>query len=293
MEREVEAETLTVLGKPVLNGLFGVHKAWVTSSLGVTTRTLRLIVNLIPSNSVQKRLPIRPSEKMPCLARLLCDFKGSFWQVLLGRWNNAVKTGVKSAPIGWSNIERMGTLAGIPSSQVVRMGEPSPLLELRTPRDYYSFYGDNFHGFKIVAVNDLSSYEGKPERGLVGSAWKFRRAFPGTSIELLGKTSRIKNDAQELLSLAMNSGVASMTLPLAAWDDLMMITGMLPQHWMNQKLQLSPTACATDASEEGGRACSTIGLTARGRAKCHLSCCEANDNDGGKADPILLIEAFE
>ena len=56
--------------------------------------------------------------------------------------------------MGWSNIvdfvqsslERMGTLAGIPSRQMVRMGEPSPLLELRTPRDYFSFYVDNFDG---------------------------------------------------------------------------------------------------------------------------------------------------
>ena len=64
MEREVPSETLTVLGKPVLNGLFGVHKAWVSSGNGQLKRTLRLIVNLIPSNSVQRRLPVRPSERM-------------------------------------------------------------------------------------------------------------------------------------------------------------------------------------------------------------------------------------
>lgn len=64
MEREVPSETLTVLGKPVLNGLFGVRKAWVTTDKGELKRTLRLIVNLIPSNSVQRRLPLRPSERM-------------------------------------------------------------------------------------------------------------------------------------------------------------------------------------------------------------------------------------
>ena len=72
----------------------------------------------------------------------------------------------------------------------------------------------------------------------------------------------------------------------------MMVTGMLPQHWMDQRLQFSPVAYATDASEEGGGACSTIGLTARGRAKCHMGCCESFDYEGGQADPVVLIEAF-
>ena len=39
-EREVVYETLQVPGELVCNGLFGGHKSW---------RTLRLIINLIPS----------------------------------------------------------------------------------------------------------------------------------------------------------------------------------------------------------------------------------------------------
>ena len=49
-EREVESETLTVLGQPVYNGMFGVHKSWIDQGQGEWMRTLRLIINLIPSN---------------------------------------------------------------------------------------------------------------------------------------------------------------------------------------------------------------------------------------------------
>ena len=72
--------------------------------------------------------------------------------------------------MGWANIvdfvqsslERMGSLAGIPAARCVRMGEPSPLLELSTPRHYHSFYVDNYDGFTVVASTDLGLYEGKP-----------------------------------------------------------------------------------------------------------------------------------
>ena len=151
--------------------------------------------------------------------------------------------------------------------------------------------------------------------GVVGSARKFRRALLCASLELLGNASTVRCESRDLLSLvgkhmhsvqycrplascfdevykAMNSGASIKTLPLSAVDDLMMVTGMLPQHWMDQRLQFSPVAYATDASEEGGGACSTIGLTARGRAKCHMGCCESFDYEGGQADPVVLIEAF-
>ena len=176
MEREMESETLTVRGQPVLNEIFGVHKALVVSGRGEPQRTLRLIENLIPSNSVQRRLPLRPSEKMSWAPlwgqlRLLEDevvlaygedikhcfhifAPGPAWRgyfVISKKASGACfKDGnktpsrprVKSAPMGWSNIfVQSGTLAGIPSRQIARMGEPSPLLELRTPRDYFTFCG--------------------------------------------------------------------------------------------------------------------------------------------------------
>lgn len=81
-------------------------------------------------------------------------------------------------------------------------------------------------------------------------------------------------------------------LPLTALDELLMLMGLLPQHWMDQKLEISGTCYATDASEDGGGACASIGLSARGKAKCRLACCESQDQEGGAADPIVLIEAF-
>ena len=58
------SETLKVRGEPVYNGLFGVHKSWKVDDSGQTRRTLRLIVNLIPSNSCQRRMPMQPSKHM-------------------------------------------------------------------------------------------------------------------------------------------------------------------------------------------------------------------------------------
>ena len=64
LEREVEEETLCYKGEPVRNGMFGVHKNWVMKEDGSWLRTLQLIVNLIPSNSFQRRVPYRTSEQM-------------------------------------------------------------------------------------------------------------------------------------------------------------------------------------------------------------------------------------
>ena len=283
--------------------------------------------------------------------------------IVFQRWFECPgKTPICSAPMGWSNIvdfvqsslEKMGTLAGIPSAQVVRMGEPSPLLELTTPRSYFSFYVDNFDGFKIIAASDQASYEGRPsdeqlrlreifrvwgverdprkaaegtlswqslgaeqlgDEGMVGSARSFRRGLLGATIWLLGRASEMCGSSQELLTVTgkhmhsvqycrplascfdeiyhvINLEVCPRGLPIAVLDDLMMVTGFLPQHWMDQKLEPSPVAYATDASEDGGGACCSTGLSARGRAKCHLACCDLNDREGGLADPIVLIEAF-
>ena len=132
------------------------------------------------------------------------------------------------------------------------MGEPSPLLELRTPRDYYSFYVDNFDGFKVVAANEVGSYEGRPSdqqlqlrevfkcwgvgtdpkksaegalqwqslgaeqlgaAGVVGSARKFRRGLLGASLELLGNASTVRCESRDLLSLVGNTCTQCNTVP--------------------------------------------------------------------------------
>lgn len=186
LEREVESETLKYRGEPVRNGAFGVHKSWVLKEDGEWLRTLRLIINMIPGNSFQRRMPVRASEKMgyaPLWGNLylhedeiiICaaeDQKRCFhiyrpgyaWQAFfsLSRMasGQAFKDGkvekgyprVKSAPMGWNNVvdfiqdgfENMAKMAGLAPNQVIRMGEPSPLEPLATPRSFFSFYVDNF-----------------------------------------------------------------------------------------------------------------------------------------------------
>ena len=64
LERERPNETLTYRGTAVRNGAFGVHKGWLLKEDQTWLRTLRLIINLIPSNGFQQRIPTKPSEKM-------------------------------------------------------------------------------------------------------------------------------------------------------------------------------------------------------------------------------------
>ena len=64
LEREKPSETLMYQGVAVRNGAFGVHKAWVLEDDQTWTRTLRLIINLIPSNGFQRRVPSKASERM-------------------------------------------------------------------------------------------------------------------------------------------------------------------------------------------------------------------------------------
>jgi len=282
-----------------------------------------------------------------------------------GSFNDGVKEKgrprVRSAPMGWANIvdfvqsslERMGTLGGIPASRCVKMGEPSPLLELTTPRQYHSFYVDNYDGFVIIARTDLAEYEGRPSdsqlqlrrtfqtwdigrdekkaaegtlewvslgaeqlgmEGLVGSSRKFRRAVMSSSLCLLMKEDMRTCDL-ELLSVVgkhmhatqycrpvaccfddlyrnLNLDDINTCVDLAAYEELLMLTCLLPLLWSNQRTCLNPTVYATDASPEGGGACQTTCLSARGRAKLHLMCSEHEGREGGACDGVVLIEVF-
>ena len=64
LEREVPSETVKVKGTPIYNGLFGVHKGWIDEGNGNWRRSLRLIVNLIPTNLLQRRMPDQASKSM-------------------------------------------------------------------------------------------------------------------------------------------------------------------------------------------------------------------------------------
>ena len=392
-EREEKSETLRVRGEPILNGMFGVHKAWKQDDRGEWYRTLRLIINLIPSNRCQSRMPTQPSKSMgyaPLWGQIslmedeviMCyaeDIKHCFHIFSPGRkWRGYFvlskkaagrafgdgrrepgRPRVRSAPMGWSNIvdfiqdglENMGTLAGIPAERVVKMGEPSPLMPLTTPRDYFSFYVDNFDAFKIIAETDVGLYEGKPsdeqlrlrevfkvwevgrdpsksaegtltwaslgaeqlgQVGLVGSARKLRCAILGACLNLLG-TETVRCGSQELLSL-VGKGMHSVqfcrplaclfdsvyrdisqraaTCPISSEseEELLLLCLSIPLHWLDQRLAISPTVYATDASPDGGGACCTTGLSVRGRARCRMLV--TSDDMGGSNDSVLVIEVF-
>ena len=79
-------------------------------------------------------------------------------------------------------------------------------------------------------------------------------------------------------------------ITIIAEDELLMIVSSLPMHWMDQRMKISPTVYATNVSPDGGGACSSTGLFARGRAKCRILC--SSDEFGGGCDAVVLIEAF-
>eukprot|EP00435_Cladocopium_sp_Y103_P045377 s505_g13.t1 len=299
-EREVEEETVKVNDTPIYNGLFGVHKGWIDEGGGNWRRSLRLIVNLIPTNLLQRRMPEQASKSMgyaPLWGNMVLldnevilaygeDIKHCFHIFSPGpRWRGdfvlskeasgssfddgiqaKARPRVRSAPMGWANIvdfvqsslERMGTLGGIPATRCVKMGEPSPLLELSTPRQYHSFYVDNYDGFVIIAATDLAEYQGRPSdsqlelrrtfqawnigrdekkaaegrlqwvslgaeqlgaEGLVGSSRKFRRSVMSASLNLLLKPDLRTSDLEMLSVVGKHMHATQFCRPLACCFD--------------------------------------------------------------------------
>jgi len=394
LEREKPAETLRYKDTPVRNGAFGVHKGWILREDQTWLRTLRLIINLIPSNSFQRRVPSKPSQRMgygPSWGRLylhddeviLCcaeDQKHCFhvyrpgyaWRgyfVLNRKASGAAfhdgnpEAGyprVRSAPMGWNNVvdfiqdgfETLAKRAQLDPGQMIRMGEASPMGPLTTPRDYFSFYVDNFDQFKVVWQTEVGNYQGCPsdeqvalreqmaelgvardpkkaaenskswsslgadvdgEKGWVGSSLKFRRALLGANLKILGQdkvpcfsvnlqsvVSKNMHSVQYRRSLAalfdriyveMNQG-GGKVLSAAAQDELLLLSMGLPLHWMSQRTKFDSHVYATDASEEGGGACASTGLTKWGHARVHTLSQEGGGAEGQSADPLLVIECF-
>ena len=395
LEREIPSETLRYKGTAVRNGAFGVHKGWQQKEDGSLSRTLRLIINLIPSNGFQRKTPWRPSQKMgysPLWGQMVVledevvmsygeDQRHCFHIYRPGpKWRGYFVLSkkaagwafgdsspessyprVKTAPMGWSNVvdfiqsglETMGAQAGMSIKQAVRMGDALPALPLDTPRTYYSWYVDNWDSFKIVARCEKGEYEGRPsddqlqlravfklwdvgrdpnkaaegtlswsslgaevdgERGLVGSNTKFRRGVLGATINLL-QASWIRTDSQELQAIvSKHMHTVQFCCPLAsafdhlyrevanpaggrnlgdlARDELLLLSCLLPQHWINQRRTPSGTVFATDASEEGAGACQSVGLSGWGHQRCHGLSYAENGLEGAAADDLLVIEMF-
>ena len=394
LEREKSGETLKYKGAPVRNGAFGVHKAWVLRGDQTWLRSLRLIINLIPANTFQRRVPSRPSQKMgygPSWGSLylhddevlLCcaeDQKHCFhiyrpgyaWRgyFVLNRKASgaAFQDGddtpsyprVKSAPMGWNNVvdfiqdgfEAIAHRANLDPGRIVKMGEPSPSCPLVTPRDFFSFYVDNFDQFKVVWQSEVGIYEGKPsdeqlalreemaslgigrdpkkaaesnlkwsslgaevdgEKGWVGSSLKFRRALLGANLKIIGedKTPCFSLNLQSVVSKNMHSVqykrcLAALfdrlyvemnregghMLSTAARDELFLLSMSLPLHWMSQRAKIEGQIFATDASEDGGGACASTGLTKWGFSRVHTLSHEGGGSEGQAADPLVVVECF-
>ena len=396
LEREVKEETLRYKDQPVRNGAFGVHKAWVLKEDGSWLRTLRLIINMIPANSFQRRMPVpvRASEKMgyaPLWGNLylhddeviICSAEdqkhcfhiyrpGYSWRGLFMLNKKAAgecfKDGndqmsyprVKSAPMGWNNVvdfiqdgfENMAREAGLPPNQIIRMGEPSPLVPLETPRSFFSFYVDNFDQLKLVWRTDQGLYEGFPseeqlklrekmnqltvgrdpkkaaegtiswsslgaeiagKEGWVGSARSFRKALLGANLGLLvgGEVRADSPSLQSVVSKNMHSVQFCRQLACLfdrlyvemnqekprimteqAKDELLLLSCGLPMHWLDLRLKVSGQVYATDASPEGGGACSSTSLSPWGNARLQSMSHETEGLEGGGTRNALVVECF-
>jgi site-specific DNA-cytosine methylase len=267
---------------------------------------------------------------------------------------------VVSAPMGWSNVvdfiqdgfENLAMRANLEPGRIIRMNEPSPLAPLTTPRDFYSFYVDNFDQFKVVWRTEAGTYEGSPsaeqlqlrqemetlgvgrdpkkaaestrswsslgaevdgDLGLIGSSLKFRRALLGANLKVVGEdtvgshslglqsvVSKNMHSVQYKRALAclFDSLYTEMGLAMPkvlserSKDELLLLSMTLPLHWMSQKMKLEGQIYATDASEEGGGACQSTGLTKWGHSRVHTLAHETAGIEGGGADPILVVECF-
>ena len=163
LEREVAGETLTYQGTPVRNGAFGVHKKWIAREDGSWLRCLRLIINLIPSNGFQRRLPVQASKAMgyaPLWGQLslhdgevlLCcaeDQRHCFHVYRPGySWRGFFVLNRKASGA------RFGDGRGEPAYPRVRSA-PKPFGSIAHPMDNY----DELH---VVWETDVGIYEGKP-----------------------------------------------------------------------------------------------------------------------------------
>ena len=392
LEREIPSETLQYKGEAVRNGAFGVHKAWVLEEDGKWFRTLRLIINMIPGNSFQRRMPIRASEKMgyaPLWGNLylhedaivICSAEdqkhcfhiyrpGYAWRgfFTLNRKasGESFKDGnlesayprVRSAPMGWNNVvdfiqdgfENMAKEAGLCPAKIIRMNEPSPLSPLSTPRSFYSFYFyvDNFDQLTMIWQTERGVYEGRPsedqeklrkqmevltvgrdpkkaaegvtsgaevdgEEGLVGSSTKFRLSLLAANLGLLSE-GLVRTDSLNLQSVvSKNMHSVQYCRPLSclfdtvyadlncaspgvlkekARDEILLLTCALPMHWMDLKMKVHGQVFATDASEEGGGACGSTGLSDWGTARLHSLSHELEGVEGAATEKCLLVEVF-
>lgn len=150
--------------------------------------------------------------------------------------------------------------------------------------------------------------------GLVGSNTKFRRAVLGATLHLLGqdKIHTQRQELQAIVSKHMHS--VQFCRPLASifdhlyremaipggggllsdygQDELILLSCLLPQHWLDQRRCPSGVVYATDASEDGAGACVTTGLSEWGHQRCHELTYPEDGVEGAGADDLLVIEVF-
>ena len=74
--------------------------------------------------------------------------------------------------------------------------------------------------------------------------------------------------------------------------ELILLSYFLSQHWLNQRRKPSGTLFATDASEEGGGACQSTGLSEWGHQQCHGLSYAGRGPEGTAADRLLVVEVF-
>ena len=151
-------------------------------------------------------------------------------------------------------------------------------------------------------------------RGWIGSNTKFRRGVLGATLNLLGqeKIRVTSHELQAIVSKHMHSvqfcrplastfdhlyrelaqlGGGNSNLSTLARDELVLLSCLLPQHWLNQHRRPSGKVFATDASEGGG-ACETTDLSEWGHQRIHGFSYAEDGLEGALADDILVIEMF-
>ena len=77
-----------------------------------------------------------------------------------------------------------------------------------------------------------------------------------------------------------------------AKDELLLLSCELPMHWLDLRLKVSGQVYATDASPEGGGACSSTSLSPWGNARLQSMSHETEGLEGGGTRNALVVECF-
>ena len=146
--------------------------------------------------------------------------------------------------------------------------------------------------WKLTEVPQGSPWSRSQDHGRGQSPMlQYQFAVGGFKEHALGPVQALPGAVFDNLYAEMNRAEGSL-LSTGARDELFLLSMGLPLHSMTQRANIEGHVFTTDASEDGGDACASTGLTKWGRSRVLSLSHEKDGGEGQAADFLLVIECF-